>query len=409
MKTEFGWPPRAKQEAAECRHAAGKPAENRRRGGKQRPERRGPAPLLPVLAVVLLAGSLVACGSGEAGSSGPAGDVFSSSVPTAEETSPAETSDGEISDRGTSDAESAAAETGETPADAAKAQPGPAENDAAASPETTDGFSAPLTGTAFGNGRSGEPYDSAETGYTYMLSEDHRLVLSYDGGATQVTTPLLFWPDEPYPDNSGEYPPRLSFSGLFLSQPVTAAAWGDPNAAAPIQLRLSRDGGLSWDGSEIPFDRYADGIYVGFTSEQDGWLLACSYMMPGIHASESHALFKTADGGQSWQRMESNLDEVFAHKVEGAGFVSPELGLVSYRTDDGPCIGVTADGGTTWSLAVLKIPQEYDGMYIQPLSAVVKNGVPVVPAELSPEDSDEIQTAYFVEDGGENWVLQKTP
>lgn len=132
-------------------------------------------------------------------------------------------------------------------------------------------------------------------------------------------------------------------------------------------VHYTLDGGRTWQVSqplEMPsnMEFFMPG-QIGFSDLQNGWLLA------HLGAGMSHdyvALYRTADGGQSWQRVvDPSQDGVIKNSLPmscskmGAVFQDAQNGWVS-----GTCNGVlpglflyrTIDGGTTWLPVTLDSP-----------------------------------------------------
>lgn len=134
-----------------------------------------------------------------------------------------------------------------------------------------------------------------------------------------------------------------------------------PADVAP-RVWVTRDGGASWESgaaldlSGMPYEHYY-ASHLGFLDDQVGWLLA------HLGAGMSHdyiAIFTTADGGATWQRVADpdNSPDIQACNKSGLVFTSESDGLLA-----GDCPGLmpqlffyrTTDGGATWAPALLPL------------------------------------------------------
>ena len=92
---------------------------------------------------------------------------------------------------------------------------------------------------------------------------------------------------------------------------------------APITVHVSSDEGKTWKTDEIPFEDAVESVLTGFSTEKNGWILTCSGPSMG---SENHSLFTTSDGGDTWKKVDSDLDEVYG-KVSPAHLIDKTQAL----------------------------------------------------------------------------------
>jgi hypothetical protein len=128
---------------------------------------------------------------------------------------------------------------------------------------------------------------------------------------------------------------------------------------------VSRDKGKSWDrtlvSDKLPSIRM---LKLGFTSDQNGYLIVTG---DKTMSWEANFIFKTNNGGQSWNNVGS-VDGVFNLVTDG-GFINDQLGFISFgelRYEERPPIPNlyrTIDGGSNWERVEVPIPEEYQGYF----------------------------------------------
>jgi hypothetical protein len=128
---------------------------------------------------------------------------------------------------------------------------------------------------------------------------------------------------------------------------------------------VSRDKGKSWKralvSDKLPSIRM---LKLGFTSDQNGYLIVTG---DKTMSWEANFIFKTNDGGQSWNNLGS-VDDVFNLVTDG-GFINDQLGFISFgelRYEGQPPVPNlyrTTDGGANWERVEVPIPEEYQGYF----------------------------------------------
>jgi photosystem II stability/assembly factor-like uncharacterized protein len=116
----------------------------------------------------------------------------------------------------------------------------------------------------------------------------------------------------------------------------------------PVVL-FTADGGRSWENrlqnSGIDFPSGEWGWKIQFLTPQIGFV--------SLENSKGAAILKTADGGQTWKRIEVT-DPQKNSDLEGVGFINEKVGWVGgwgHDFNPGPGDGIssgTTDGGATW-------------------------------------------------------------
>ena len=204
------------------------------------------------------------------------------------------------------------------------------------------------------------------------------------------------------------------FAG-YVSGPVTAVAFEGDSGDSPIEVLVSRDKGKHWSRNTVAETdgQYAGEKFVGFTTENDGWLVTDGGPAAGM---EMNRIFVTSDGGESWAEI-GNTSQVYPHVLTGAGFADGKTGLLSFRPDEdaGPVVYRTENAGKTWTRCQLEIPESWRKkvVYATARSPVFSGPNGVLPVDLHCRDNTEgenpdPQIRYVTSDSGKTWTYDKT-
>ncbi|WP_026671785.1 WD40/YVTN/BNR-like repeat-containing protein [Alkalihalobacterium bogoriense] len=184
--------------------------------------------------------------------------------------------------------------------------------------------------------------------FRYEIVEDTLKVTYNDGGD---------WLDVPVEISrlfEGDYngTQHVLIEGSYVISPERTAfvIGGDQE----LRLLLTRNQGATWE--DIFITREIPGVrlrLLGFTSEDDGYLIATGYRTMTV---EGHIIFKTNDGGYSWYKVTPTSGTSL---VTNGNFINNELGYLSfgyvlYRTDN---------GGESWHEADVSIPEEFKEVF----------------------------------------------
>ena len=175
------------------------------------------------------------------------------------------------------------------------------------------------------------------------------------------------------------------------------------------------DGGSTWSFAEAgyPMGRRSE---IEFADDRLGWML--QEVESGM-GSQLVALFRTADGGISWQEIVNPYedDALQSCRKTGMSFGGEQAGWVTYDCEDRyleAFLDQSADGGTTWIEGVLPLP---DGAPASveagwcssrdPRLTSLTAGYLIVTCWTQGELSSEY--LYHTQDSGEAWDIRSYP
>lgn len=200
--------------------------------------------------------------------------------------------------------------------------------------EGTPSNSFTADGTAYSRKMDGTIFNWHDTGCSYSLDAEGNVLLSYNNGANTGKAPLTLQPGGSISSDT---------VGFYISSEKTAIAYGD--AAGTVTVLTSDDMGKTWNNANIPLnDATASWNCIGFTSQNDGWLVICSFVGMG---QEQHYIYMTSNGGKTWKPVSGNVNDVYSRMLSGGGFINDKVGFLCFRyeSDFQPAICVTRDGG----------------------------------------------------------------
>lgn len=243
-------------------------------------------------------------------------------------------------------------------------------------------------------------------GNMFVASFDHLLNTS-DGGRTwrEVTPP---W---------GIFLPELS-----LGSELDAAFFDGPNAWIKYgnsrHLWRTWNGGETWSRVSVTYPT-AVRTWLTFTDGQHGWILQSVEAGMG---SELVALFRTTDGGGTWEEI---LDPYASEYLQscfktGMAFSGTTTGWVTFDCQGNhlePFLAVSADGGLTWEELELPLPEAAPA---SPQDGYCRSGTPspfstdsgvlvVTCVVVGGHELIESSFVYSTDDAGESWQIREFP
>lgn len=237
---------------------------------------------------------------------------------------------------------------------------------------------------------TGDVLDTSQTGYSYTTNNG-QFIITYDDNMIDV------------PLSTSDTSMDCSDFGVFISDPKIAVSYAKNDV---ITVLISNDKGDTWTSSLMDCDAEITNLFVGFTSEDTGWLIGCSFVGMG---AENHFLYTTSDGGENWSLISSNIDKVYGRTLVGANFLNQEVGFLCFRYENAdfmPPVLTTNDGGITWSKLSISIPDEYSSYCATALAPSYNGELCTLPVRLSKDGTDITTINFISNDLGKTFTLQ---
>ncbi len=180
-----------------------------------------------------------------------------------------------------------------------------------------------------------------------VLSTGGLAVVWKTGDAGQTWTPV--------------FPPPLPFGAGFAN---ASLGYGIGGWVSPSDILRTQDGGRTWGQLSVPgkavetFSSLEEAdetcirsvSAIAFLDRENGWALA------GSCAGPASSLYRTSDGGQSWQRLPATLGP--ASDYPWLSFVDQQTGYIGNTLGQ---LYITRDGGN--SVTLLEPAVDYDSHY----------------------------------------------
>jgi photosystem II stability/assembly factor-like uncharacterized protein len=230
---------------------------------------------------------------------------------------------------------------------------------------------------------------------------------THDGGVTWSQI-MLGSPDNQVSDLPGVLHLCNICGDSFYYDPARIVIiYGDlaSNAVGEVHLSVSMDLGKTWKDLHLPFpsSKFADGLVAPqlpfFYNDKDGYLPfgIVKYNQDGTHAYDILAVYTTHDGGLSWKpnpTVLENVQNTVMHYV--LDFVSPMDAFVACGND----LCVTHDGAQTWQKMTSNLNFVYaEGKkYVEWFNFVS----PTAGWAITSDDSNQY-TVWRTPDGGVTW------
>lgn len=198
--------------------------------------------------------------------------------------------------------------------------------------------------------------------------DNGELKVTYDNGGHWLIVPTSL--DELFAGDYSSSEENLIKGSYVITPNRTAFVIGEEFAhkgdypLVHFKVLQSTDEGVTWKKSNVTDSPSVRLRLLGFTSEQDGYLIITSDRTMGF---EANAIYKTNDGGENW-RQAGSVEQTNRHVTSG-GFINESIGFISFGAnlvDSGlerPSLYRTDDGGKSWDELEIPIPIEYGGIF----------------------------------------------
>ena len=143
--------------------------------------------------------------------------------------------------------------------------------------------------------------------------------------------------------------------------------------------------------------------FIGFTSENNGWLIAAKEKGIG---QGGFVLFKTQNGGISWEKTDTELSGTHPFFITGAGFANEDHGFICFNNAVSAAdVYETSDGGITWRPKDLlsSLPQKYQTIESLTASSPIFSGSDGIMPMSYFEDGKIIRFYLISRDNGITW------
>ncbi len=191
----------------------------------------------------------------------------------------------------------------------------------------------------------------------YSITNDI-LYVTYNGGTSSIVVPVDI--DNLLYDSSASEKTLLKTS-YMISSYKTAFVYGGKqsnNKDIPLSVIYSDDKGVSWTTYELNKDiKDASFVYVYFTDASNGFIVV-GYNTSADKQTQTSLIYKTSDGGSSWQEMgQTPLN----HPIKGVLVTDNSTIFICYYYNENYVsnLYVSYDGGTSFSNIILD-DQELD-------------------------------------------------
>lgn len=210
----------------------------------------------------------------------------------------------------------------------------------------------------------------SDTANTYT-TENNELFVSYDAGQSWTLVPVSL--DELAPDQAGNEPYVMLQVGSYIISPEKTAFVYGGTQTQPLQIVYSDDRGETWQYGVVSDAYLEGGVRLSFCSFPG---VNVGYVVVGVGRTmrqELSVIFRTTDGGMSWAPVG---DGPITSLLYTAGFVTREVGFLSYdtmyprQTEDGTeeeavALFRTADGGQSFQQVTLPLVPMPEGWTVE--------------------------------------------
>ncbi len=263
-------------------------------------------------------------------------------------------------------------------------------------------------------------YQDIVLDYIQMFTPTEGWALSGQTVLTSVNAGLTWHeasPPEAIPDGTGAVP-----CAAFLDRKTAWVIYtidGQIDPAASVWH--TADGGLTWTPS-APLDHqvYGDKLWAEFAVLDEGtiWMMVRG-MYAGAGSHFNHNLFRSLDGGLTWQFLPSEFSDDYTGMVfSDVLFGLRTLQTVQVYAPSPPAYETTEDGGATWQIHELPPPPDDPDLFtryancetFQPVT-LSNESYRMVVACFDNFNPPQQYEGYFYSsrNGGKTWLFGKLP
>lgn len=237
--------------------------------------------------------------------------------------------------------------------------------------------------------------------------QNNQLQITYDGGEIWKTVPIekknLFAGE--YNGNQQELIPQ----SFILTDGLAAFLYGsgEPGANQHVMFTFSTDKGKTWHDSVVtekfPGVRFRK---VAFVNDRFGYVI----LSGGRTMSQEYStVYITHNSGKDWEHV-NNPDTT--RLLSDGGFVDEQTGFLSYGTinPEEPDLYVSEDGGNTWQQSEVKIPKQYDKIFVTAEVPAKKGKYLVMDVGQGPNGDylgGNVRGRFTSKDNGKTWQFEK--
>lgn len=187
----------------------------------------------------------------------------------------------------------------------------------------------------------------------WAIGANNRVLRTTDGGAS--------WKDvtPPYAHSAQAAGVLEDFLSASLAWVAIAPTYGTP---PPLQIFRTTDGGQTWQMVLVQSDNVGQ---ITFLNAQDGWILSGIEAAAGPKAVD---VFRTTDGGKTWTKVSTASPTYWSPNAlpPGAEWLAFADASTGWATGSSPVtqfvwLYVTHDGGSTWHHQTLLPPAQGQG------------------------------------------------
>ena len=171
------------------------------------------------------------------------------------------------------------------------------------------------------------------------------------------------------------------------------------NFESVLPVFKTEDGGKTWERHDLHLPGFqAGGVYLDFFDLTHGWIVAVNTTSSNFNSGQ---LFRTDDGGMSWRQLDiPNGNPVrFLNSTTGWNVGAGQPGRPGYDT-----LYVTRDGGATWRAQPIALSSGLTGPFFA-LPTFVDGHHGVLPVTFP---GQRTQSFYISDDAGVSWSLNET-